>query len=80
MSEWHTGDCDLPDFRTEGFHTGLKVIFRLSDGREIEDIYQGWGIFGTGRGFDWLGGTPHVVAWKPCSSDQPPVILDSDQS
>lgn len=66
MSEWHTADTDLPDFTVYGFHNaGQKVTFRLSDGREITDIYQGWGIFGSGQGFNWEGGDPHVVAWKP---------------
>lgn len=64
-AQWHTEDMDLPDFTVHGFHTGRKVMFRLSDGREIEDVYQGWGIFGSGQGFCWEAGEPHVTAWRP---------------
>ena len=73
MEGWHTDEMDLPDFRIHGFHTGRKVRFRLSDGREIEDVYQGWGMFGvglpgSGTCFDWMGGEPHVVAWKEATA------------
>jgi len=62
--EWITDE--LPDFREHGFHNQQKHIrFRLSDGTEHQDIYQGWGIFGTGKGYDWMAGDPHVTAWRP---------------
>jgi hypothetical protein len=72
MGEWHTEDMNLPDFTVHGFHTGRKVRFRLSDGREIEDVYQGWGIFGIGKGFDWMAGEPYVTAWQPLPQGDKP--------
>ena len=57
---WETES--LPNFNEHGFHLKKKVEFKLDDGSTHVDIYQGWGIFGTGKGRDWMHG---VVAWRP---------------
>lgn len=70
MSYWITED--LPGFRVFGFHIpGMTVQFRLSDGTEHEDIYQGYGLFGKGNGYMWYQDTnepTNVVAWRPVSA------------
>lgn len=66
----------LPDFEIHGFHNKdadgnmLHVEFMLNDGTTLIGPYQGWAIFGSGRGYDWLydepqDSTPRVVAWRP---------------
>lgn len=69
MTDWITDG--VPNFCVHGFHTGRKVKFKLSDGREIVDIYQGYGIFGTGDGYNWMD-LPQpvgVIGWKPMGED-----------
>lgn len=59
MTEWETEA--LPDFTYWGFHTGRKVEFRLINGEIRTDIYQGYGLFGVGAGYQWQS---EVVAWR----------------
>ncbi len=70
MSEWHTEELDLPDFTVHGFHMGKTLDYRLSDGQELNGIYQGYGLFGAKPMYDWMAGDPHVVAWRIPAGDR----------
>jgi hypothetical protein len=55
----------LPDFTIYGFHTGRHVDVRHAGGEALHQIYQGWGIFGSGDGF-------HLVThWRQSDRDAP---------
>lgn len=61
---WVAVGHSLPCFICFGFPTKRKVQFKLADGTEYEDIYQGWGIFGAGHGFD-----REVTHWRSSEAD-----------
>lgn len=68
MTEWITDG--VPNFCVHGFHTGRKVKFKLSDGQEVVDIYQGYGIFGIGNGYNWMAEPLGVIGWLPVEREE----------
>lgn len=52
-------DRTMPNFTIYGYHTGKLIQVRRESGLELKTIYQGWGLFGDGNGFQ------DVTHWRP---------------